>query len=141
MSVKQPPAVAVYCASSIGTQKAYQLAALCLCALRSTFLPELISIPPLTALGNALASSSRPLVYGGGSKGIMGIVSGAVLQGGGEVTGVVPWAMIKAGGEGDKGIGAEKVQPNEKKLHVVLDEKGREKVSPSGVSEVGRAVF
>ena len=40
MSVKQSPAVAVYCASSIGNQKAYQLAALCLCALRSTFNPH-----------------------------------------------------------------------------------------------------
>jgi len=90
LSTKQPPAVAVYCASSIGSQKAYQLAAL--------------------SLGKTLASSSRPLVYGGGSKGIMGIISGAVLEGGGEVTGVVPWAMIKAGGEGDKGVGVEKVE-------------------------------
>ena len=81
-----------------------------------------------TALGKTLASSSRPLVYGGGSKGIMGIISGAVLEGGGEVTGVVPWAMIKAGGEGDKGVGVEKVEAKEKALHVVLDEKGREKV-------------
>jgi hypothetical protein len=59
----------------------------------------------------------------------MGIVSGAVLQGDGEVTGIVPWAMVKAGGEGDKGIGAEKVEPKEKALHVVLDEEGREKVN------------
>jgi len=56
----------------------------------------------------------------------MGIISGAVLEGGGEVTGVVPWAMIKAGGEGDKGVGAENV--GSKELHVVLNEKGRENV-------------
>ena len=32
-----------------------------------------------------------------------------------------PWAMVKAGGEKDKGVGVEKV-------YVVLDEEGREKV-------------
>jgi hypothetical protein len=53
----------------------------------------------------------------------MGVVSGAVLESGGEVTGVVPWAMVKAGGEGDKGVGV-----GSRELHVVLDEKGRERV-------------
>lgn len=54
----------------------------------------------------------------------MGIVSGAVLAGGGTVTGVVPGAMVRAGGEGErvKSDGA----PD---LHVRLDEKGRESVS------------
>jgi len=53
----------------------------------------------------------------------MGVVSGAVLESGGEVTGVVPWAMVKAGGEGDKGVGK-----GLRDFHVVLDEKGRERV-------------
>ena len=57
----------------------------------------------------------------------MGIISKAALEGGGEVTGVVPWAMIKAGGEGDKGANVEK-GGKEKIWHVVLDEKGMEKV-------------
>lgn len=38
-------------------------------------------------------------MYGGGSKGLMGVVSGGVLQRGGKVTGVVPYAMVAAGGE------------------------------------------
>lgn len=75
-----------------------------------------------TALGHALGSSNRPLVYGGGSKGIMGVVSGAVLEKGGQVLGVVPAAMVKAGGEGEKG------EPGSETVHVVLNEKGREKV-------------
>lgn len=56
----------------------------------------------------------------------MGIVSGAVLEGGGEVTGVVPIAMVAAGGEGDKG--EEKVEPYSQDVNVALNEKGREKV-------------
>lgn len=75
-----------------------------------------------TALGHALGSSNRPLVYGGGSKGIMGVVSGAVLEKGGQVLGVVPAAMVKAGGEGDKG------EEESGAVHVVLNEEGREMV-------------
>lgn len=81
---------------------------------------------PTLALGKALAASSRGLVYGGGSKGIMGLVSGAVLEGGGDVTGVVPVAMVAAGGEGNtSGAGG---SSKEDKVNVILNEKGREKV-------------
>lgn len=52
----------------------------------------------------------------------MGVVSGAVLEKGGQVLGIIPAAMIKAGGEGEKG----ETDPEE--VHVVLNEKGREKV-------------
>ncbi|KZT20267.1 hypothetical protein NEOLEDRAFT_1140975 [Neolentinus lepideus HHB14362 ss-1] len=97
--------VAVYCASSLGTQKAYQEAAM--------------------SLGRALAAAKRPLVYGGGSKGIMGIVSGAVLEGGGQVTGVVPYAMIAAGGEEDK---TGKGDAKDYAVYVTLNERGREQV-------------
>lgn len=38
-------------------------------------------------------------MYGGGSKGLMGVVSGAALKKGGRVTGVIPYAMVAAGGE------------------------------------------
>src|SRR5438309_869944 len=54
------------------------------------------------AVGQALAAAQRPLVYGGGSSGIMGVVSSAVLEAGGKVTGVIPLTMLEAGGEGDK---------------------------------------
>lgn len=54
------------------------------------------------ALGKALAAAKRPLVYGGGSKGIMGIVSSAVLSAGGDAVGVIPYAILTAGGEGTR---------------------------------------
>ncbi|KAL0947497.1 hypothetical protein HGRIS_013599 [Hohenbuehelia grisea] len=91
--------VAVYCASSMGNHKAYQLAAI--------------------SVGHAIATARRRLVYGGGSKGIMGVVSGAALEKGGQVTGIVPHAMVAAGGEGSG---------DTKSLHVFLDEPGRESV-------------
>lgn len=70
-----------------------------------------------------MAAANRPLVYGGGSFGIMGTVSGAVLEGGGKVTGITPYAMVRAGGEGEKTDTGAKVR---------LDEEGREAVSESG---------
>ena len=54
----------------------------------------------------------------------MGIVSGAVLGAGGDVVGVIPHAMLAAGGEG------ERVPVNGvPSVFVKLEEKGREKVS------------
>ena len=50
----------------------------------------------------------------------MGIISGSVLQHGGSVTAVVPAAMLRAGGEGERTCGA--MTP------IQLQEKGREKV-------------
>ncbi|KAJ6606406.1 hypothetical protein DFH09DRAFT_1120107 [Mycena vulgaris] len=92
-------AVAVYCGSSFGTEKAFSAAAI--------------------SLGNAIADAKRPLIYGGGGKGIMGVISGAVLERGGKVTGIVPYAMVAAGGEAEKGDSA---------VSVLLDEAGREKI-------------
>lgn len=86
--------VAVYCASSTGTEPVYVHAA--------------------TSLGTAIAKAGRPLVYGGGSKGLMGTVSGAVLDGKGKVTGIVPYAMVAGGGEGEKASTGVSVQLNEK---------------------------
>ena len=56
-------------------------------------------------IGQALAKAGRPLVYGGGRKGIMGIVSGAVIEAGGQVTGILPYAMVAAGGEKEQAEG------------------------------------
>ena len=70
-------------------------------------------------------------MYGGGSNGLMGTVSGAALAAGGEVTGVVPYAMVVAGGErgqvGSAGAGADHA------TYVALPEKGREKVRSTSV--------
>ncbi|KAJ6546963.1 hypothetical protein B0H19DRAFT_1163219 [Mycena capillaripes] len=100
MDSSSSTAVAVYCGSSPGTEKAFNSAAL--------------------SLGHALADAGRPLVYGGGSKGLMGVVSGAVLERGGKVTGIVPSAMVAAGGEGSK-VDAESVD-------VHINEAGREEI-------------
>lgn len=51
------------------------------------------------ALGAALAKDSRPMVYGGGSIGLMGAVAESVLENGGYVTGISPYAMTISGGE------------------------------------------
>ncbi|PBK71187.1 hypothetical protein ARMSODRAFT_954959 [Armillaria solidipes] len=75
-------AIAVYCGSKVGNQPAFVHAA--------------------ESLGKAMARSQRPLVYGGGQKGIMGAVSKAVAENGGKVTGIVPFAMVAGGGEGSK---------------------------------------
>lgn len=64
------------------------------------------------ALGLALAAAGRPLVYGGGSKGIMGVVSASALEGGGKVIGVIPRVMLAQDGEGEKVDGV-KVHVNE----------------------------
>lgn len=94
-------AVAVYCGSSMGKQDAHVAAA--------------------RSIGKALALQKRSLVYGGGSKGIMGVVSGAVLENGGKVTGIIPHAMIISGGEGSR-------VDDEEAKGVELKEKGREAV-------------
>lgn len=46
------------------------------------------------ALGAEMAVRGIDLVYGGGRLGLMGIVADAVLDGGGEVHGVIPQALI-----------------------------------------------
>lgn len=52
-------------------------------------LPFLNPFALFPALGRALASAKRPLVYGGGWAGIMGVISSTVLEEGGKVVGVM----------------------------------------------------
>jgi uncharacterized protein (TIGR00730 family) len=47
-----------------------------------------------TSLGEALADAGFGLVYGGGRAGLMGAVSDGVLRRGGQVTGVIPQALM-----------------------------------------------
>ena len=65
--------ICVYCGSSPGRRPAYRDAA--------------------AALGRELAARGLGLVYGGASIGVMGAVADAVLEGGGEVVGVIPHSM------------------------------------------------
>lgn len=47
-------------------------------------------------LGKTLAMQGRRLIYGGGSKGLMGILANAALDAGGEVYGVIPQRLVEA---------------------------------------------
>lgn len=65
--------VGVYCGSSAGNDPAFSADA--------------------RALGEAVASAGLKLVYGGASRGLMGVVADAALSKGGEVIGVLPAAL------------------------------------------------
>lgn len=47
-------------------------------------------------LGQLIATQGRRLIYGGGNRGLMGIIANATLQHGGEVFGVIPEKLVKA---------------------------------------------
>ncbi|GAA3612867.1 TIGR00730 family Rossman fold protein [Gibbsiella greigii] len=47
-------------------------------------------------LGHTLATQGRRLIYGGGKKGLMGIVADAVLEAGGEAIGIIPERLVEA---------------------------------------------
>ena len=64
----------VFCGSSAGSKPAYLGAAI--------------------ALGKVLAEHKIRLIYGGGRVGLMGAIADAVLNGGGEVVGVIPQHLV-----------------------------------------------
>ncbi|KAF3794911.1 Cytokinin riboside 5'-monophosphate phosphoribohydrolase [Nymphaea thermarum] len=66
--------ICVFCGSSPGKKPSYQIAA--------------------TQLGKELVERSIDLVYGGGSIGLMGLVSQAVYDGGRHVLGVIPKTLM-----------------------------------------------
>jgi uncharacterized protein (TIGR00730 family) len=68
--MKAITSVCVYCGSSIGRSGAFVQAG--------------------RSLGNQLAAAGLRLVYGGGTKGIMGAVAAGCLEKGGAVTGIIP---------------------------------------------------
>ncbi len=68
-------ALCVYCGSSPGTDPAF--------------------IEAARAFGKILAENEIRLIYGGGSVGLMGALAHAVLDHGGEVTGVIPEFLTK----------------------------------------------
>ncbi len=81
----------VYCGSSTGHDPAYGDVA--------------------RALGRQMAERGLSLVYGGGHVGLMGMIADAVMEAGGEVTGVIPSALMEAE------VGHERLT----RLHVVND--------------------
>ncbi|MBP3870571.1 MAG: TIGR00730 family Rossman fold protein [Faecalicoccus sp.] len=62
--------IAVYCGSNLGSNPAYKEAAV--------------------ELGTWMAQNGHVLVYGGGRRGLMGVVSNAVIDAGGQAIGVIP---------------------------------------------------
>lgn len=66
--------ICVYCGSSPGRDEAYYQSGL--------------------ALGRAIAGAGLRLVYGGGSRGVMGAVSNGALEAGGKVTGIIPRFLL-----------------------------------------------
>lgn len=66
--------ICVYCGSNAGSKPAFAERA--------------------AALGTRIANDGLVLVYGGGDVGLMGIVADAVLEAGGEVTGVIPRQLV-----------------------------------------------
>ncbi|KAF8579475.1 hypothetical protein K439DRAFT_1394619 [Ramaria rubella] len=104
-SISYPNAVAVFCGSRPGNEPAFTHAA--------------------RSVGVAIARSGTGFVYGGGSKGIMGTASGAALEAGAKVTGVVPYAMVKDGKEVHK---ASNETNGKEDKYVLLHERGREQV-------------
>ncbi|MGY1520000.1 LOG family protein [Luteimonas sp. A482] len=66
--------ICVYCGSNAGSKPVYTERAM--------------------AMGDRIAREGLQLVYGGGNVGLMGIVADAVLQGGGEVVGVIPEQLV-----------------------------------------------
>jgi uncharacterized protein (TIGR00730 family) len=68
-------AICVYCGSSPGTEPAF--------------------IEAAQKFGKILAENGIRLVYGGGSVGLMGALAEAVLEHGGEVTGIIPEFLTK----------------------------------------------
>jgi uncharacterized protein (TIGR00730 family) len=81
----------VYCGSSAGASKAYADAA--------------------RDMAKTLAENNIALVYGGGNVGLMGVIADEVLRLGGEVTGVIPKALM------DREVGHTGLT----RLHIVRD--------------------
>lgn len=68
--------ICVFCGASEGNRPEYRTAAM--------------------QLGKVIANQNRRLIYGGGNKGLMGIIANSVLDHGGEVIGIIPEKLVKA---------------------------------------------
>ncbi len=66
--------ICVYCGSSMGIAAGYAEAA--------------------RALAREMVQNNIALVYGGGNVGLMGVIADAVMRQGGEVTGIIPKALL-----------------------------------------------
>ncbi len=74
-------------------------------------------------LGAKLAHRGWRLVYGGGCVGLMGVLSRAVLEHGGHVTGVIPKALLDLG-VGERGVSELVVTDGLRDRKAIMDERG-----------------
>jgi cytokinin riboside 5'-monophosphate phosphoribohydrolase len=74
-------------------------------------------------LGEKLARRRLRLVYGGGSVGLMGVLSRAMLAHGGHVTGVIPKALLDLG-VGDTNVSELIVTDGLRDRKAIMDERG-----------------
>ena len=72
--------ICVYCGSSPGRTSAYAEAG--------------------STLGRAIAEAGLRLIYGGGTRGIMGAVADGAMEAGGRVTGIIPRFLIRKEADG-----------------------------------------
>jgi hypothetical protein len=74
-------------------------------------------------LGTKLARRGWRLIYGGGGVGLMGSLARAVLAHGGEVTGIIPKALLELG-VGDTGLTELVVTDGLRDRKAIMDERG-----------------
>jgi len=83
--------------------------------------------------GEKIAKRGWRLVYGGGSVGLMGVLSRAVLGHGGHVTGVIPKVLLDLG-VGERGVSELVVTDGLRDRKAIMDERGDAFVAlPGGI--------
>ncbi|MHA6643254.1 LOG family protein [Mesorhizobium sp. A623] len=115
--------VCVYCGSSPGRNEAYLNAG--------------------HALGRSLAKAGLRLIYGGGTRGIMGAVCEGALQAGGTVTGIIPrFLMNKEATETALGRLSELVvtENMHERKHIMFDKSDAFVALPGGIGTVEEIV-
>ena len=115
--------ICVYCGSSVGRDESYLKAG--------------------HTLGRSIANAGLRLVYGGGTKGIMGAVSAGALQAGGEVTGIIPrFLMNKEATESALGRLSELVvtENMHERKHIMFEKSDAFVALPGGIGTVEEIV-
>lgn len=111
--------VCVYCGSSMGTDAAYVAAG--------------------RVLGTALAANNIRLVYGGGTKGIMGAVADGAASGGGKILGIIPkFLMNKEAPDAHRSAKAEIVvtETMHQRKHLMFEQSDAFVALPGGIGTV-----
>ncbi|MDG2186762.1 MAG: TIGR00730 family Rossman fold protein [Hyphomicrobiales bacterium] len=67
-----------------------------ICVFCSTFNPDNRFLKEVEILGKLFAKKQLNVIYGGGDKGLMGLLAKSVIDNGGSITGIVPEFLINA---------------------------------------------